>query len=727
MIERKGAVQEVIQLQDDFYILSTSSLADDRTSVLKQDDTFALFDRHGDVHPLRFGDQGLYHNGTRYLSRMELKLGEQRPLLLSSRVVDDNRFLAVDMTNPDILVNGRVGIPRGTLHIFRSKFLVPSRCHEKLRLSNYGAVEIEVHLRIRMSADFADIFEVRGMKRPKRGEMAQTVEGNAMVISYVGLDGVQRQTRVESTPAPTKIENSELFFSVRLAPKEETVVTLSISCSDGRPDGAVAAYEEAFAAAEEARVSLRSGGCQLKSANERFDTWISRSSADLQTMITRTEHGLYPFAGVPWFSTVFGRDGIITALECLWMNPNIARGVLAFLAAHQAREDSAERDAEPGKILHEMRGGEMANLKEIPFGLYYGSVDSTPLFVMLAAAYYRRTGDLAFVKQLWPAVEAALRWIDRYGDMDGDGFVEYARKTPAGLANQGWKDSNDSVFHEDGKLAQGPIALCEVQGYVYDAKASSAFLAEALGHHDRAAILRRQAEELRKKFDEAFWCQDLATYALALDGDKRACRVRTSNAAHALFTGIATEERAKLLVGTLFSEDSFSGWGIRTVSSKESLYNPMSYHNGSIWPHDNAMAAAGLARYGRTAEAAKVMSGLFDASGYLETQRLPELFCGFRRRGCEGPTHYPVACSPQAWASGSVFLLLQSCLGLQIDGIGGRVTLRRPTLPAYLDWLEIRNLQVGGGSIDLALERHEMDVGAKILRRQGPIEVTTII
>ena len=718
---------DVIRVRDRYYILSTSSLTDHRTQVLKNGDTFAVFDRRGDIDMLGHTAQGLYHDETRYLSQWVLRLGKDRPLLLSSSIKDDNSCLSVDLTNPDIHVNDQVSVPRGTLHIERTKFLWKASQYERIRIRNYSLSPVEGRISVQFASDFADIFEVRGVKRERRGErLAETIQSDQVVAFYRGLDGVLRETCVRCSPRPQEISPSVIVVDLALPSKGEQTIVFSVSCERCEQAIPSAAYELVSHAAAESLSQIKEKEPQIFTANEPFNDWLNRSIADLRVMLTETRFGMYPYAGVPWFSTAFGRDGILTALETLWALPWIARGVLTFLAATQATQTNPESDAEPGKIIHETRKGEMAALQEVPFGRYYGSVDATPLFVMLAGAYFRRTADVDFIRDIWPNIESALCWIDEYGDSDRDGLVEYHRRSKTGLVQQGWKDSADSVFHSDGGPAEAPIALCEVQGYAYAAKREAAEIADALGRSDVSAALRQQAEKIRSRFEEAFWCEDLGTYALALDRGKRPCRVRASNPGHCLFTGIASPERGKTVSDLLLSDEFFSGWGVRTLSSHELRYNAMSYHNGSVWPHDNALIAAGIARYGDKEGAAKILTGLLDASIFLDLHRLPELFCGFPRREGEGPTLYPVACSPQAWAAASVYLLLQACLGLEVQTSPPRVVLHRAELPEALPHIEIRNLRIGDRTVDLAIERAGQGVGVTVLHKSADLDIISI-
>ena len=708
-----------------FYIESAVVPQERRPRTLKHGHTFAVFNARGDILAAIGGADGVYHRDTRYLSCLELRLNDAPLLLLSSNVQEDNVVLTVDLSNPDLGAEHRSVLRGERIHLNRRKHIWQNSCYERLLVHNFDVIAHRLSLTIDFAADFADLFEVRGQKRERRGRLSvRRRSDKSVALGCSGLDGVERVTTLIFEPAPTRLDNARATFELALGPGEAMRAVLQIACEEGAadPDPARGFYSGLRSARRAMRTSS-ARAVALESSNSLFNEMARRSVADLYMLVTDTEHGPYPFAGIPWFSTVFGRDGIITALFALWIDPTIAKGVLSFLAAHQATETDPVHDAEPGKILHEMRDGEMAALGEVPFSRYYGSVDATPLFVMLAGEYFARTGDLATVRALWPNIEAALRWCDTYGDADGDGFVEYYRQNADGLINQGWKDSYDAIFHADGRLAEGPIALCEVQGYVFAAKRHAAKLAAALGHNVRASRLAHEAEVLREKFENAFWCEELSTYALALDGAKQPCRVVASNAGHALLTGIAAPDRARHLADTLLGMSCFSGWGVRTVAVSAARYNPMSYHNGSVWPHDNALIALGLARYGFKSDALKIFRGLFDAAGYMELRRLPELFCGFQWRKLNAPTLYPVACIPQAWAAASVFALVQASLGLSFADGADEIRFDRPVLPRFLDELHLRGLQVRGGSADLVLRRHEGDVELNITRRDGRVPI----
>ena len=710
-----------------FFIPATASLQERRPRTLKHGDTFAVFDHNGDALSGPGSPEGLFHRDTRYLSHLYLTISGQRPMLLSSTLREDNATLTCDLTNPDLFDGeGRLLLEHDLLHLRRSRFLWNGACHERIALRNFDDRPRRISLELAFAADFADLFEVRGTVRARRGELLEPELGaDRVALAYRGLDGRTRRTWLRFDPAPQQLTSARAVFSVDLAPREAKTIMVEIAC-DSMPDQPVRrAFGRSLIEARRALRASASRAAAIVTSNEIFNEGVRRSVSDLYMLVTDTPEGPYPYAGIPWFSTVFGRDALITALETLWLDPEIARGVLLHLAANQATAHDPAADAEPGKILHEVRYGEMAELGEVPFRRYYGSVDSTPLFVVLAGAHLQRTGDLGTAARLWPHVEAALSWIEKEGDRDGDGFVEYGRRTREGLANQGWKDSHDSVFHADGRLAAGPIALVEVQAYVYGAWRAAAAIAGALGHSGRAAACEERAEELRVHFDESFFDAALGCYVLALDAYKRPCRVRSSNAGHALFTGIALPERAAVLARTLMSPALFCGWGVRTIASSEARYNPMSYHNGSVWPHDNALVAAGLARYGFKREAARIFEGLFGASTYIDLRRLPELFCGFPRRHTRGPTFYPVACMPQAWAAAAPLSMLQSCLGLGFDPERLHVTLDEPVLPDFLEEVTLRNLRLGEGGADVALRRSGGKIVVDVRDRRGALRVLT--
>lgn len=687
--------------------------------VLKHNDSFAILDEHGDMQGRNEIDHdiadGLVCRDTRLLARSELRIDGKAPALVDSYICPFNTVFEAKFQR---------GENDTQPEIWRGIFLWQDALYEEISVINHSGEDITLRIGYIYDADFKDLFELRGAKRPASGTLgAPQMTDSGLRFDYTGLDGRPRSCCLSFSEAPT--QNGVL-----------TEFTLDIPAGATRSLYICASHipvpidQHVFEAQKsEALAHIQSHlnrQADIQSSNPVFDDWTQQNAVDIALLTSETPHGLYPYAGIPWYSTPFGRDGIITAFQMLWQDPDIARGVLQFLAAHQATETSAFHDSAPGKILHEIRQGEMAACKEIPHTPYYGTADATPLFVFLAGAYLERTGDTDFITGLWPHIEKALAWIDMHGDIDGDGFVEYLRGADSGLGNQGWKDSVDAISHEDGKLAEGSIALCEVQGYVYAARRAASRIARALGMPDRAETLMRQAEQLKQQFNDTFWQDDMGIYALALDGSKKPCRVRASNAGHLLFCGIVPEERATRVADMLMADDMFSGYGIRTLGSGEKRYepvkNPQGYHNGTVWTHDTAICAAGLAKYGFEDRAAKLMGALFDAARHFPQMRLPELFGGLPRDAAgTPPAPYPVACNPQAWASASQSLLLQSMLGLRIDGAAKTVTLHRPQLPAWLTELEINGLRIGDGDISLRFQRHED--GVDITRTGGSSDI----
>lgn len=712
--------------QSPFYIASAAGPSRPRC-ILKQNDCFAVLDNHGAIGCASDEAGGLFYNDTRHLSRLAVLINGKEPLLLGSTLRDDNLNLRADLTNPDVLDDDGIELLKDTVHIGRTIYIHNGVLCERTAVVNHGAETVPLDVTIEFDADFADLFEVRGMRRPMRGSLQKEVAGkNKVVLRYTGLDNKVRETALTFDPEPAELTVNYARYALTLPPAAPWRQFVTASCDgEGRP--AAASFLRGLLQARRDLVGNSREIATVETQNAVVNESVCRSLADLRMLMTATPQGKYPYAGIPWYSTTFGRDGLITALQMLWFDPSVARGVLQRLAHFQATDYDEASDAQPGKILHEMRSGEMAALGEVPFGLYYGSIDSTPLFVLLTGLYVERTGDVEFLRKIWPNVLRALDWIDGPGDQDGDGFVEYARSTPQGLANQGWKDSHDAIFHANGDLAEGPIALVEVQGYVYAARLEAAKCASLLGEHELADTLTAKAEGLRRKFEDAFWLEEIGTYALALDGAKQPCRVRTSNPGHTMFTGIMAPDRARRVARDMMRPSFNSGWGIRTVAAGEARYNPMSYHNGSVWPHDNAVIAAGLVRYGLSEGVAPIFDGMMQAAAYMDQRRLPELFCGFPRRRSRGPTLYPVACSPQAWASGAAFQLLQAILGLEYNLEARAIRLRNPAVPASVGRITVRNMKLGDAAISFTVRPHPGGtISLGVIESTGNIKISVV-
>jgi glycogen debranching enzyme len=694
--------------------------------VLKDGETFAMLDPRGEICPETHPDSGIYHRGTRHVSRLELRLWQQAPVVLSSTEREELGLHVSHLSND---AGGAPAPPQGSIHIERSTVLSETACLQQLIFTSYAPGSLLLPVSLHVEADFVDIFEVRGHRRERRGHQVCHATACGFEAVYRGLDGEDRTTVLRVGEQVERVEETHLSMVLTLEPRSPRRFCLVLdfhpsaepSCSPEEQ------FDSAFQLSAERFADSRRHSASVSTDNPDFNSWVGRSYSDIHLLSTRLNYGLYPYAGVPWFSCPFGRDGLITARQMLLFEPRLARGVLGFLAEQQASTLDPARDAEPGKILHEARFGEMAALAEIPFGRYYGTVDATPLFVIVAADYLKRTHDHDFLIGLRPALDLAMAWIRSSLQTSEGGFLRYESSTHGGLRNQGWKDSDDAVHHANGHLAQGSIALCEVQAYVYGALCAMASIERSFGHDAESERLLEQAYGLSLRFHDAFWCESIGTYALALDGQGERCVVRTSNAGHCLWTGIAPRDSAAAIARQLLSPSSFNGWGVRTLDEREARYNPMSYHNGSIWPHDNALIALGLARYGLMPEAMRVFSGLFATAQAMPLFRLPELFCGFSRRDEEDPTHYPVACSPQAWASGSVFGLLEAITGIAIsrDVDSGRVQVlfRQPILPKGINLLEIHGLRLGEEEIDLQLHRTEHDTGVLVRRRSAGVDV----
>ncbi len=680
-----------------------------RLHALKDGDTFLIADALGDI--LGASD-GMFHNDTRVLSQLRLTLAGQSPSLLSAAISRDNVLFISHMTNRPLPPLGGRSIPEGVIHLERARFLHGDGLYERIELVNYGGRDAVVPLALRFGADFYDMFEVRGQTRGSRGVLLPPQVGAEQVtFRYRGLDDILRTTGLSFSVTPVQLSAARADFSVLLAPDQREELFLCVATHDGAPIATRRAFRQAAARARRTMRTRLRRGSRAHSSARLFNEWLQKSRADLALLTSELPTGPYPYAGIPWFSAAFGRDAIITSLQTLWLDSSLARGVLRFLAQHQATETSSFKDSAPGKIMHETRKGEMTALRELPFGEYYGGVDTTPLFVVLAGAYAERTGDLQLIDQLWPALRAAMEWIEREADQHPHGFIGYARAEQTGLANQGWKDSDDSIFHADGSFPLGPIALVEVQGYAYAALRAMAALAERRGEARAAMHWRLRADSLRAELEARFWMDEHKYYGMAEDGEGQLCRVLASNPGHLLYVGLPRQERGQSVCQQLLAACFNSGWGVRTLAVDQVHFNPMSYHNGSVWPHDTALCVAGMARYGERDGVVRLTNELFEAAVNFG-MRLPELFCGFARAGGEPPIAYPVACLPQAWAAGSAFMLLQACLGVRVDGWCGQVSINQPRLPAGIDHLSVENLEIGTERVTLRFHRVDQHVVA---------------
>jgi len=673
--------------------------------TLKDGNVFLLADSLGDIEA---PDSGLFWDDTRMLSRLELQVADSHPSLLGAAISQDNVRFTAHLTNRPLPAPGEHSIPRGVIHLERTRFLWSGQLYERLKITNFSSRDAQLPIAVRFGADFADIFEVQGHVRKRRGEtLAPEIGVAAVRLAYRGLDRL-RAVEIRFSVAPLSLSGEEAQLCIGVQRGRSAELFLEIGAeSSARPSAQ--RFEEALQAACASMQARAKVGAVIETSGRLFDQWLAQSRSDLALLTTELPTGPYPYAGIPWFATPFGRDAIMTALQTLWLEPQLAAGVLRFLASTQAHEVNAFRDSEPGKIMHEMRRGEMAALQEVPFGQYYGGVDTTPLFIMLAGAYESTTGDAALIDQLWPNLLAATAWIEYRMEHSASGFIDYARASSTGLVNQAWKDSSDSIFHADGRIPPPPIAVVEVQGYAYAAFRAMSRLAALREDKERSLAWAARARGLRSEIERRFWMPEFNFYALAIDGEGQPCCVHASNAGHLLYCGVPSPERGALVASALLGERFASGWGIRTLAQGEARYNPMSYHNGTVWPHDTALCAAGIARYlGRDA-LVDVLSQMFEAATQL-AMRLPELYCGFARTPGQGPTPYPVACVPQAWACGSVFMLLQACLGLQVDGPRKEVRIEQPLLPIGIEAIHLTDVAVGEARIDLKFERVQQQV-----------------
>jgi glycogen debranching enzyme len=687
--------------------------------TIKHDRVFLLSDRFGDIQEGNTAALGLYFRDTRFLCQYELLIDGVRPLFLHCEA-DRNYSMIVETTLPSSRVDPAGVEKRENVGISRQRWLEDG-LREIIKVSNFGAERRRVRLDVSFDADFRDLFEVRGFTRAKSGTMREPeISKYGVTLSYEGLDDCVRTLEARFDPAPKKLTASDARYDLLLEPQTSISVEVSFSPRVGDMRPVVATLNDL----EHEYSSWRKKCTRFRASNGQLQMYLERAVLDLRMMQTDCGDGTASFdAGVPWFSTLFGRDALITAYQALTVGPDLAKGTLKRLAELQGEKVDEWRDEEPGKIMHEIRSGELAATGEIPHTPYYGTIDATPLWLVLYGAVFLWTGDREFAETYWPNALRCLEWIDRYGDADGDGYVEYKKKSAGGLDNQGWKDSRDGIVHADGTLPDPAIALCEVQGYVYDGKMRTAKVARALGHENVAGELEEQARKLKERFNTDFWMPEAGFYAVALDGSKDQVRSITSNPGHCLWSRIIDESKAARVVRTLLSDDLSSGWGVRTLSKSNPAYDPIGYHTGSVWPHDNSIIAHGVKFYGMDHEANQLIDQISVAGAFFPGGRFPELFCGFSREEVPRPVEYPVACRPQAWSTGAPLLMVRSYAGINADAPNNTLSIVRPMLPPWLERSELIGLRVANTRLDLAVTTHDNATGVQVLRKDGDLEI----
>lgn len=678
---------------------------------------FLVTNREGDIAPPGTRELGLYAHDTRFLSHYELVIEGAQVAYLSAEATSDS------INQIDLMLGGAEAAdylddPEHYVHI-RRRQLVDDDFVEEVTLTNYLRRELVIEVAIRFAADFADVFEVRGALRPRRGERrpARVHEGE-VGLAYRGLDDRELLTWLSFRPAPSRLTGAEARYALVLGPGQRSTIEVfcSASCGERRPRQRDAFATRRSQLDEEARV-FRAACASFSSDNGAFERCLRRSLSDLWMLRMSLGRHTVLGAGIPWFCAPFGRDALLAAYEALLVNPDLAVSSLRALAAYQGDSDDPFTEEEPGKILHELRFGEMARAGETPHTPYYGSVDATPLFVVVLHETYEVTGDVALLRELKPSLLAALGWIDKKTSR-GAAFATYQKQSRFGLDNQGWKDSKNGVVFADGRRAAPPIALVEVQGYCVDAYRRGAKLLAAVGDGDAARVYAERGAALAALVERELWLPEAGRYAFAVDGGGNKLDTVVSNVGHLLWSKVASPERAAETARLLLDDRSFSGYGVRTLAAGQAAYNPLSYHEGTVWPHDNALIARGLSRYGLQSGAAQIFEGMLSALEAFRDHRLPELFCGMGR--ASGVlARYPVACSPQAWAAAAPYLFVQSVLGISVDAPARRLFVRDPCLPRGINRLTVDGLRVGGARVSLRVEREGGRVHVDVLDVTG--------